>query len=301
MESFNTYSKFCPNVFVAKCPDQHEKGEIIVLTTKYGKEHENEVHNYLGKTKDGFYLYSITRVDGFNAQERAKRKAEKLQQCATNAEKRSTQYYEASKEGRDFLSLGEPIKIGHHSEKRHRALIERNWARMGKSVEESEKAKTYEQRAEYWQEKAKDVNLSMPESLDFYEFKLEEAKKHHKLLKENPEKRAHSMSLQYANKAVKDAEINLKLAVKLWGSDEEIKQLQNEEKEKQETRAEKSQKTNDKIKSLGGFFAFNNDQFKEGYNKSIESGHLAEGEKVTHIKAGLYIPSKNVQKFINGI
>src|SRR5690606_13167946 len=136
---------------------------------------------------------------GFNAQERAKNKAEKLNGYASNAETRSAQYYEASKEGRDFLSLGEPIKVGHHSEKRHRALIERNWNRMGKSVKESEKAEEYKRRAEYWESKSDTINLSMPESLEYYEFKLEEAKKKHQFLKDTPDKRSHSFSLTYAN------------------------------------------------------------------------------------------------------
>ena len=39
----NTYSKYCPNVFLAKCDERHEKGETIVLTTKYGKENEVEI------------------------------------------------------------------------------------------------------------------------------------------------------------------------------------------------------------------------------------------------------------------
>lgn len=50
--------------------------------------------------------------------------------------------------GSEFLSLGEPIKVGHHSEKGHRALIERNWNRMEKSVEFAEKAKEAGQKAE---------------------------------------------------------------------------------------------------------------------------------------------------------
>ena len=82
----------------------------FTTSTKYVKEIENEVHNFLGKSRDGFYLYSVTRLDGFNSQERAKNKAEKLVGYAANAEKRSDQYYEASQEGRDFLALGEPIK-----------------------------------------------------------------------------------------------------------------------------------------------------------------------------------------------
>ena len=157
----NTYSKYCPNVFVVKCTEQHEKGEIITLETKYGKDVENQVHNYLGKSRDGFYLYSITRSDGLNSQDRAKNKADKLNGYAENAKKKSQSYYEASHEGRNFLSLGEPIKIGHHSEGRHRALIQRNWDRMGKSIAEDEKAKDYNRRVEYWEERASKIDLSI--------------------------------------------------------------------------------------------------------------------------------------------
>ena len=64
----NTYYKFCPNVFLAKCDEKHEKGEIIEVTTKYGKENESIVFNLIFE-KDGFYYYSIVRADGFNVQE----------------------------------------------------------------------------------------------------------------------------------------------------------------------------------------------------------------------------------------
>lgn len=293
----NTYSKYCPNVFVAKCKEQHEKEEIIILTTKYGQEHECVVYNFLGKSKDGFFLYSITRADGFNAQERAKNKAERLQGYAANAEKRSSQYYEASNEGKDFLVLGEPIKIGHHSEKRHRALIERNWERMRKSVNESEKAEEYNRRAEFWEAKSSVINLSMPESLGYFEFKLEEAKKKHKLLKDNPELREHSYSLTYANKLVKELESNLSIAVKLWGTDEEIQQLNKEKQQEVQAKSSKNKKFSEFIKNIGGFFAFNTDQFKEGYNNILKSGIVEEGEKIAHVGQGLYIPSKNIEQY----
>lgn len=212
----NTYSKYVPNVFLAKCTEKHEKGETILVETKYGKENESIVFNLIAE-KDGFYYYSIIRADGFNVQEWAKKRAEKLENAAANAEKKSLQYYEASQEGKDFLVLAEPIKIGHHSEKRHRALIERNWNRMGKCVEFSNKAETYEERAEYWKAKANTINLSMPESIEYYEFKLEEAKTKHEYLKNNPDKRSHSFSLTYAKKEANEAEKNLTLALKLWG------------------------------------------------------------------------------------
>ena len=211
----NAYSKFCPNVYLAKCTEQHERGSIIPVTTKYGKENDCIVFNLIYQ-KDGFYYYSIVREDGFNAQEYAKRKAEKLQGYANTAEKKSEQYYEASKEGKDFLSLGEPIKIGHHSEKRHRALIARNWNRMGKSVELSNKAKEYEERAEYWESRSNVVNLSMPESVEFFKYKMEKCRKVHKGLKNGTIERAHSFSLTYAKKDVNEAEKNLQLAKKLW-------------------------------------------------------------------------------------
>lgn len=299
----NTYSKFAPNVFVAKCEGEHKKGEIITLQTKYGKEVKNEVHNFMGKTRDGLYLYSITRVDGLNSQDRAASKAEKLEGYAANAEKRSDAYYEASNEGRDFLSLGEPIKIGHHSERRHRKLIERNWERMGKSIAESEKAKEYERRAEYWKERASKIDLSTPDCLEFFEEELRKAKEKHQLLKDKPELRSHSMSLQYANKAVKDLHDKVILAVKLWGSDEEIAQINKEKEEAAEKKLSKKSKFDEAKEKLGGFFFFgsNMDDFKAKYQELLKNGYVEEGEKVCHIVAGLYVPVKHKDEFIKAI
>lgn len=211
----NTYAKYCPNVYVAKCPEKHEKDEVIPVTTQYGKENDSVVFNCVC-VKDGFYYYSIVRADGYNVQERAKAKAERYSNWAASAENKSTQYYEASNEGKDFLALGEPIKVGHHSEKRHRALIDRNWARMGKCVAEGEKAEQHEGKAEYWERKAKDINLSMPESIEYFEYKVEQAKERHEGLKNGTIVRSHSFSLTYAKKDLNEAEKNLKTAQKLW-------------------------------------------------------------------------------------
>jgi len=212
----NTYYKYVPNVFLAKCNEKHEKGEVIEVTTKYGKENESIVYNLIFE-KDGFYYYSIVRADGFNCQERAKAKAEKYEGWAGSAVRKSNEYREASKEGKDFLMLGEPIKIGHHSEKRHRALIDRNWARMGKSVEMSNKAEAHESKAEYWAKRANDINLSMPESIEYFEYKLEQAKEYHEGMKSGKYERSHSFSLTYAKKEVNELQKKYDLAKKLWG------------------------------------------------------------------------------------
>lgn len=211
----NVYKKYTANVFVAESKERYSKGDTIIVTTKYGQEHECIVYNCVLSKNDLFY-YSIVRADGFNTQERARRKAEKLTNASINAEKKSVEAWKASHEGRDFLALGEPIKIGHHSEKRHRALFERNDNRMRKSVEFSKVAATYEQRAEYWKGKENEINLSMPESLDYFEYKLEEAKLKHEMLKDGRLPREHSFSLTYAKKAVNEMEDKFKTAQKLW-------------------------------------------------------------------------------------
>lgn len=211
----NTYFKYAPNVFIAKCTEQHEKGATIQVTTKYGKENECIVFNKVAE-KDGSFYYSIVRAGGFNSQEWAKRRAEKLENASLNAEKKSTEYWKKSNKDSGFLSLGEPIKVGHHSEKRHRKVIEQAQNNMSKSVEFTNKAEDYKSRVDYWAEKANTINLSMPESLEFYEFELEKAKAKHEGLKNGIIERSHSFSLTYAKKDVNEAQKKLDLAKRLW-------------------------------------------------------------------------------------
>ena len=56
----------------------------------------------------------------------------------------------------------------------------------------------------------------MPESLEYFEHKLEVAKKYHADIKSGAIPKEHSYSLVYANKAVKDLEDKFKTAQKLW-------------------------------------------------------------------------------------
>ena len=202
-------------MFVAKCDAKHEKGETITLSTKYGKEHECIVFNLVYE-KDGFYYYSIVRADGFNFQERAKAKAERYARWAASAEKKSDQYYKTSHAITENIPMGQPILVGHHSEARHRRDLERSWNAMGKSVELSKVAESHESKADYWEKRAKDINLSMPDSLEYYEFELEKAKAKHEGLKNGTIERAHSFSLTYAKKEVNEIEKKIEIAKKLW-------------------------------------------------------------------------------------
>lgn len=46
------------------------------------------------------------------------------------------------------MTPGQPIIIGHHSEKKARRLHEKAWQDIGKSIEEDKKSKYYKDRAE---------------------------------------------------------------------------------------------------------------------------------------------------------
>lgn len=212
----NNYYKYCPNVFLAKCEEKHEAGEVIDLETRRGKINEHIVFNLIFE-KDGFYYYSIVRADGFDVKKWAERKAERFHTYAENAEKKSNEAYQKSNKDREFLSLGEPIKVGHHSEGRHRKMIENAQNNMSKCVEFSNKAEKYERKARKWEDKTDIINLSMPESLEYYEEKLKEAKAKHKEYKEHPEKREHSYSLTYAKKEVNNLNKSFETAKRLWG------------------------------------------------------------------------------------
>lgn len=209
----NKFKKYCPNVWVAECEEEHEKGEIIELETKYGKIVECEVYNLIAKNSEK-YFYSIVRLEDKTY---AQKKAECYNNSAAAHKATSQKYYNASQEGREFLSLGEPIKVGHHSEQRHRALIDRNWNRMGKSIEFAQKAKEAEQKAEYWENKADEITLAMPESIEFFSEELEKAIAYHKGLKDGSIERTHAYSLTYANKKVKELKKKVEIAKALWG------------------------------------------------------------------------------------
>lgn len=212
----NTYYKHAPNVFLAKCTEKHSKGDIIEVTTKYGKDNESIVYNFVFE-KDGFFYYSIIRADGFNVQERAKARANRYTQWANSAIGHSRYLQQEANEGQEFLALGEPIKTDHYSGKRHRALIERNHERMRKSSEFRKKAERHKEKAEYWANRENDINISMPESLDLYKYKFEEAEKFHADMKSGKIPRTHMGSLEHAKKEANKFKKLYELATQLWG------------------------------------------------------------------------------------
>lgn len=162
-------------------------------------------------------LYSIVRTD---SESYAERKARKYNEWAEARQKTSDKYWEASNEGADFLRLAEPIKVGHHSERKHRAIIERNRSRMDKSMEHRKAAQAHANKAAYWEKKAEEITLADPDCLEYFKMKLEKSQKMHKLYKDKPELRPHDYALQYAKKEVNELVKKVEMAKWLWGGED---------------------------------------------------------------------------------
>ena len=83
------------------------------------------------------------------------------------------------------------------------------------------KAKVSASKAEYWASKAEEITLAMPESLEHFVEKLDEAMEIHKGLKDGTIERTHSYSLTYASKDVKELKKKVEIAKLLWGDSDE--------------------------------------------------------------------------------
>ena len=80
--------------------------------------------------------------------ERKQARADRYRERALQAKAGSTAAYRRSEELVEHIPSGQPILVGHHSEKRHRRALECSWNALGKSVELERKADYYAAKAE---------------------------------------------------------------------------------------------------------------------------------------------------------
>lgn len=222
----NCFKKYAAGVYCIQTQTPGLKhGDIVNVETRHGKTVECMVWKHL-LTKNGFSYYSHVRTDGLNRTEWMRRKQERMENAAERQRRLSDEYYAKATKDRDFLVLGEPIKVGHHSEKRHRKAIENADKYMGKTCEAASKAEEYDNRAESLGEIAdNNINSDSPDSLDALRDKLaaQEAKRdkikaHNKANKENKYP-AYVLSNLGAN--IRETKRRLQLAEKLWCLDGE--------------------------------------------------------------------------------
>jgi hypothetical protein len=105
------------------------------VNTPASTESEEKAQEILDNRRDRFESRKERRLDNAHRQELKNRKLSKS-------------FYERSTSMARCIPMGQPILVGHHSEKRDRRFRKRMWNIMGKSVAANDKAKYYEEKAE---------------------------------------------------------------------------------------------------------------------------------------------------------
>lgn len=88
-------------------------------------------------------LAEVLEVRRQRLEERTANRQEAYERLADKHSKESDRQYAQSKQISNMIPFGQPILVGHHSEKRHRRDVDRIHTSMGKSVEHSKTAEYY--------------------------------------------------------------------------------------------------------------------------------------------------------------
>lgn len=129
-------------------------------------------------------------------EERKAARIKRFEDLADKNEKEAASRFKASRSITDGIPFGQPILVGHHSEKRHRAAIDRSARHMDAGVAAYKKAQHYEQRAQ--SAAANDaISSDDPQAIDKLKAKLAtleathaqmlEVNRVHRLFKKNPD------------------------------------------------------------------------------------------------------------------
>lgn len=79
--------------------------------------------------------------------ERLEQKIVRRSEWAQSATAKASQAFATSQVLVAGIPMGQPILVGHHSEKRHRRALDRSWNALGRSVELTHKAEMHESKA----------------------------------------------------------------------------------------------------------------------------------------------------------
>lgn len=117
-----------------------------------------------------------------NYEERKRAKIDRLEERAERAEGRSEQLHKESSDMFDAIPFGQPILVGHHSEKADRSYRNRASRKMDRAIEESDKGKHYRSRAAAADSNRK-ISSDDPEAVQKLKAKIESAEKYQETVK----------------------------------------------------------------------------------------------------------------------
>lgn len=139
-------------------------------------------------------------------EERQEYKKELYQERAEQAEIRSQSHYKRHNDLSNAIPMGQPILIGHHSEKRHRKDLDRIDNEMRKSIQESEKADYYRNKIDNI-DNNKAISLDDPKAIEKLQARIEELEKAKLEVKARPHE---WYELPYLNADIKRAKDRIK-------------------------------------------------------------------------------------------
>lgn len=116
-------------------------------------------------------------------EEKRQARIERLRNRAANARRESTEFFEKSSKMADVIPFGQPIHIGHYSERSDRRYRNKIHETMGKSVKAGEKAEYYEQKAKA-AENNNSIYLGDDDAVERLEKKLADLEKKQETMKE---------------------------------------------------------------------------------------------------------------------
>jgi hypothetical protein len=106
-------------------------------------------------------------------EERKENRIDSLANKAAKAKMESDQYVQKSIDAGRGIEFGQPILVGHHSEKRHRAAIAKQESAMQKAMAANDKSDYYQSKAEAATNN-KSISGDNPEAVNLYKKKLAE-------------------------------------------------------------------------------------------------------------------------------
>lgn len=105
--------------------------------------------------------------------ERREARAERLRDWAESRDAKAAQAHDTAQAATAGIEFGQPILVGHHSERRHRNAIDRSWNAMGRAVESSKMADRHREKADEIDRQAKNAIYSDdPDAVERLEAKL---------------------------------------------------------------------------------------------------------------------------------
>lgn len=139
-------------------------------------------------------------------EERQEYKKELYQERAEQAEQKSQSHYKRHNDLSNVIPMGQPILIGHHSEKRHRKDLDRIDNEMRKSIQESEKADYYRNKIDNI-DNNKAISSDDPKAIEKLQARIEELEKAKLEVKARPHE---WYELPYLNADIKRAKDRIK-------------------------------------------------------------------------------------------